>query len=154
MQMRSPMHLLADTTSRESNSFMSPGHSLNQVFNRLAEENDNGGYQSNALISPRIAAPTSAADAVKASPRMDFLVQVAENSEKQKKKRQPPNPERKSNYRGVSWQKTSKAWVAQYKTAGKTTYLGLFQTEEEAARAYVDYLPWSSRELTKTYRQL
>ncbi|KAH9251818.1 hypothetical protein BASA81_010261 [Batrachochytrium salamandrivorans] len=69
-------------------------------------------------------------------PRMELLMQVAEDSGKQKKKRQAPNPEKKSAYRGVSWQKTSKAWVGQYKSSGKTTYLGLFAHEQEAAKAY------------------
>jgi len=95
------------------------------------------GRTSAPLESPQISEARSAVDLVKASPRMAVLVQAAtcSESDKNKKKRQPPNPERKSEYRGVSWQKTSKAWVAQYKSGGKTTYLGLFATEEEAARA-------------------
>jgi len=73
----------------------------------------------------------------------------------EKKRRAPPNPERTSKYRGVSWvratrrtqcscaqtnptpkQKTSRVWVAQFKSQGKTTYLGLFGQEEDAAKAY------------------
>jgi hypothetical protein len=87
---------------------------------------------------------------IKASPRIDVLMQAAECSEKQKKKRQPPNPEKKSQFRGVSWQKTSRAWVAQYKSNGKTTYLGLFATEEDAAKAYVSALIESASSNTRT----
>lgn len=131
MDCRSPIHILAETA--DAGNVYSPSSHLN--FNR---EVVSPAFPRtfNPVCSPQASSgSTRAMDAIKASPRMELLMQVAESSDKQKKKRQPPNPEKKSSYRGVSWQKTSKAWVAQYKTAGKTTYLGLFQTEEEAARA-------------------
>ncbi len=41
-----------------------------------------------------------------------------------------------SKYKGVSWHKGAKKWVAQFYTNGKSTYLGAFSTEEEAAIKY------------------
>lgn len=41
-----------------------------------------------------------------------------------------------SKYKGVCWYKASKKWVAQYRYNGKVYYLGLYETEEEAAIAY------------------
>jgi hypothetical protein len=42
----------------------------------------------------------------------------------------------RSRFRGVSWRTRQKCWVAAIKTDGKVTFLGLFQDEEKAARAY------------------
>ncbi len=50
-------------------------------------------------------------------------------------------PEGAKRYRGVSWQKVSKAWISQCKCAGKTTYVGLYNSPEDAARAY-DLVMW------------
>lgn len=39
-----------------------------------------------------------------------------------------------SKYRGVYWHSSAQKWHAQIKSNGKVTYLGLFSSEEEAAR--------------------
>ena len=41
-----------------------------------------------------------------------------------------------SQYKGVSWHKRGKKWVARYSLNGKQTHLGLFETEIEAYKAY------------------
>jgi hypothetical protein len=41
-----------------------------------------------------------------------------------------------SRYRGVTWNKASQKWQAGIKCNLKSTHLGLFESEEEAARAY------------------
>ena len=41
-----------------------------------------------------------------------------------------------SQYKGVSWYKLSKKWRADYGYKGKVYYLGLYETEAEAAEAY------------------
>jgi hypothetical protein len=41
-----------------------------------------------------------------------------------------------SKFRGVSWQKLSKKWTAKISPCGKNIYLGIFQSEIEAAKAY------------------
>lgn len=41
-----------------------------------------------------------------------------------------------SRYKGVSRHKQSGRWSADIKVMGRKTYLGLFETEEEAARAW------------------
>lgn len=40
-----------------------------------------------------------------------------------------------SQYRGVHWHESAKKWCAQSKRDGKINYLGLYDNEEEAARA-------------------
>ena len=41
-----------------------------------------------------------------------------------------------SKYKGVSWDKQNKKWRAQYSYKGKVYYLGRYECEEEAAKAY------------------
>ena len=41
-----------------------------------------------------------------------------------------------SKYRGVSWHKMSRKWLSQIKTKEKVTYIGTFESEYEAARAW------------------
>ena len=41
-----------------------------------------------------------------------------------------------SQYRGVTWRKDNCKWVAQIKIGGKLNYLGLYEKEADAARAY------------------
>ena len=42
----------------------------------------------------------------------------------------------KSGYKGVSWHKASKGWIAQIQNCGKKEHIGCFQSKEEAAQAY------------------
>lgn len=42
----------------------------------------------------------------------------------------------KSKYKGVSWSKAHKLWLAQIAVNGKNKNLGRFKTEEEAALKY------------------
>lgn len=48
----------------------------------------------------------------------------------------PRQPERKSQYKGVGWNKQHQKWVAWLYQSGKKTHLGVFETEESAAQAY------------------
>lgn len=41
-----------------------------------------------------------------------------------------------SKYKGVCWYKRCKKWIAKIKYLGNTIYLGLFESEEEAALTY------------------
>ena len=41
-----------------------------------------------------------------------------------------------SGYKGVSWVKRNKRWLAQIKHNGKQVYIGHYKNKEEAARAY------------------
>jgi hypothetical protein len=41
-----------------------------------------------------------------------------------------------SGFKGVSWHKKKKKWVAQIMISGKVTYLGYFDVEEDAARKF------------------
>jgi hypothetical protein len=45
-------------------------------------------------------------------------------------------PRLSSKYRGVCWEKNNNKWKAQIKYDGKPHYLGCFEAEEEAAKAY------------------
>ena len=42
----------------------------------------------------------------------------------------------KSKYKGVAWNKSSKKWQAQIKYNNQEYYLGVYTTQEEAAKAY------------------
>lgn len=42
----------------------------------------------------------------------------------------------KSQYRGVSWRTAQSTWIAAIKTDGQVTFLGTFDSEADAARAY------------------
>jgi len=45
-------------------------------------------------------------------------------------------PNNTSGYRGVTWHKDRKKWMAQIKAKRKHYYLGLFNNKKDAARAY------------------
>ena len=51
-------------------------------------------------------------------------------------KREPPKRERTSSYRGVSWHKRAKKFVACIRRDGKGVHLGFFEDEKAAAMAY------------------
>jgi hypothetical protein len=61
------------------------------------------------------------------------LASRAENSRNRRSRRGTS-----SRYKGVSWNKNAKAWVANIARDGRMMYLGYFSSEIEAARAY-DY---------------
>ena len=46
----------------------------------------------------------------------------------------------KSQHTGVSWNKARKKWQARKMVQGKSVYLGLYADEEDAARAFAEYL--------------
>ena len=46
----------------------------------------------------------------------------------------------KSGYKGVSWSKSNKGWIAQTKVHGKYIYLGTFTNREEAYSAYCGFV--------------
>ena len=47
-----------------------------------------------------------------------------------------PTPRRTSRFRGVCWNKKNKRWQASINVGGKYMYLGSFQKEEHAAKAF------------------
>lgn len=48
---------------------------------------------------------------------------------------QTPRKRKTSRFRGVSWNKRKKKWRAELRVDGKSFFLGLFEVEEDAARA-------------------
>lgn len=60
------------------------------------------------------------------------IVSRRENSRNQKSRKSSPN----SPYIGVSWREHTKRWQAQIRHDGKLTWLGYFNTPEEAGMAY------------------
>jgi hypothetical protein len=56
---------------------------------------------------------------------------IAENARNRKK-----SPNKTSKYKGVSWDKRDKKWRSQIKIDHKTTSLGYYQSEVDAAKAY------------------
>jgi len=55
----------------------------------------------------------------------------------------PKRATKRSKYRGVSWDKGLKSWVAQYESLGVCKHLGRFSTEELAREAYLTHRKWS-----------
>eukprot|EP00613_Pedinella_sp_CCMP2098_P018127 CAMPEP_0171769984 /NCGR_PEP_ID=MMETSP0991-20121206/53252_1 /TAXON_ID=483369 /ORGANISM="non described non described, Strain CCMP2098" /LENGTH=285 /DNA_ID=CAMNT_0012375093 /DNA_START=62 /DNA_END=917 /DNA_ORIENTATION=+ len=50
-----------------------------------------------------------------------------------------------SKYRGVSWSKSKRKWITQINIDGKPTYLGAFESEEEAALKYDEHASYLGR---------
>lgn len=50
--------------------------------------------------------------------------------------RRPKRRGASSQYRGVSFRRQTQRWIAQVYWRGRRTFLGSFQSEQEAARAY------------------
>ena len=60
------------------------------------------------------------------------------NQQNQLNKKSKPNSS--SQYKGVFWNKPRKRWTATGKFEGKKKHLGHFKVEEDAARAYDNYM--------------
>lgn len=52
---------------------------------------------------------------------------------------QNSKPRGVSKYKGVCWSKSNRKWQAQAQFNGKTHYLGIYDTEEAAAKAYAAF---------------
>lgn len=57
----------------------------------------------------------------------------------------------KSGYKGVSWHKSSNKWISQISVNNKKIYLGIFNTPEEAAKAYDKYIKDNNLEHTRNF---
>jgi len=68
------------------------------------------------------------------------------------KKQKIINSSTTSKHRGVSYNKATQRWGAMFMHQGKTTRLGYFETEEDAARAYDCVLVWCKTHGVKIYR--
>jgi hypothetical protein len=53
---------------------------------------------------------------------------------------------RTSKYPGVSWHKKSGKWIARIRVSGKQRYLGIYDSEEKAARRYRIACDWQMME--------
>jgi hypothetical protein len=67
---------------------------------------------------------------------LNFPTKKQQAAEEAKQQRWIKCEEAPSKYRGVSWQKSKNKWRAEIRYDGKDHYLGSFEDEEEAARAY------------------
>lgn len=56
----------------------------------------------------------------------------------QNKRNTPAYRNNKSGFKGVSWSATSKKWRSRIRIGGKEVNLGLFETPEEANKAYLE----------------
>ena len=61
-------------------------------------------------------------------------LRVCTHAENQRNSKKRPNSS--STYKGVSWDKNLKKWLACIRVNGKTIYIGVFISEVDAARAY------------------
>jgi hypothetical protein len=68
--------------------------------------------------------------------QLNFPTQKVQAAEEAKQLQWIKCGEAGSNYRGVSWDKSTHKWQAQIQYDGKLHHLGRFEDEEEAARAY------------------
>jgi prophage antirepressor-like protein len=60
-------------------------------------------------------------------------------------------PNNTGNYKGVCWVKGKKKWKAELKKDYKISFLGYYDNEEEAAKAYNDYALFINEEENKNY---
>jgi len=65
---------------------------------------------------------------------LDTLIAIVENGESCESSTKKNRPT--SNFTGVSWDRISKKWRVQMNIDGKTSLLGRFDTEEDAAFCY------------------
>lgn len=78
-------------------------------------------------------------------------LRVCTKSQNQMNKGSKPNST--SIYKGVSWSTRDRSWIVNAKSNGKSTHLGRFKNEEDAARAYNKHIKESHGDFAK-YNQV
>lgn len=78
--------------------------------------------------------PTNTIDHIDGDKAHNILRNLREATTSENNRNRAPHG--KSQFRGVSWRSRQSRWIAAIATDGKVTFLGSFDTEEDAARAY------------------
>ena len=82
--------------------------------------------------------PENEIDHINRNPSDNRWENLREVTHSQNMKNLPIPKTNKSGYKGVSWHAIGKKWQAHIKANGVNYYLGLFNTAEDAAKAYIE----------------
>ena len=80
--------------------------------------------------------PTKQLDHIDGNPDNNKIENLREVTNQQNQYNKGSRKESTSQYKGVSWHKRDKKWVAQARIGGKNKTIGSFHCEHEAAEAY------------------